>query len=74
MELEQERQAHRDFSGRHGKDEDEHHLPVRASPLITSRHECETACVQHDLDGQQREDEITPREKSDQTQREQCHR
>src|SRR3954452_4677969 len=71
MVLQKEREAHRYFSGCHCQDEQEHYLPIGTSPLITPGDEREAARVQHDLHRHQGENEVTPREKSDQTQREQ---
>ena len=73
MELQEECETDRRFSCCHGQDEQEHDLPIRLSPMITSGDERETACVQHDLDAHQGKNQITPRQKSDQTQREQRH-
>jgi len=73
MELKKQRQAHRYFGRCHCQDEQEHDLTVRSPPLIAPGDERESASVQHYLDAHQGKDEITPREKSDQTQREQAH-
>lgn len=48
-------------------------MSIGLSPVITPGDKRETACVQHDLDAQQGKNEITPRQESDQTQREQRH-
>ena len=74
MKLKQQRETNGDFGRRHREYEQEHYLSVRAAPSITACDKSETGRVQHDLNGHQRENEITPREKSDQTQREQDHR
>ena len=69
-----ERQSNRDLGGRHGEDEQKHHLPIRLRPTRSRCDEGEAASVEHDLNAHQREDEITPREKSREPQREQDRR
>ncbi|MCU1225226.1 MAG: hypothetical protein JWQ42_3319 [Edaphobacter sp.] len=74
MEQKYERQSDRDFSGRHRENEQEHHLTVRLSPPGASRDERQAARIEHDLNAHEGEDEVTPREKSRETQREQDRR
>jgi hypothetical protein len=74
MELQKKRQTYGDFGGGHGQNEQEHYLSVGTSPAIAPGNKRQAACVQHDLDAHQGEDQITPRQKSDQTQREQGRR
>jgi hypothetical protein len=74
VEQEHERQAHGNFSRRHRENEQKHHLTVRLSPSGSGCDERQAACVEHDLNTHEREDEITPREKSRETQREQDRR
>ena len=74
MEQEHERQSDRDFGRRHCENEQEHHLTVGLSPPGASRDERQTARIEHDLNAHEREDEVTPREKSRETQCEQDRR
>ena len=66
-----ERQSNRDLSRGHGEDEQKHHLAVRLRPARSRCDKRETARIQHDLNAHERKDEITPREKSREPQREQ---
>src|SRR5271154_1144190 len=74
LKLHYKREAHGNLRGSSSKDKQEHDLPLGLTPLRTSRNEGKTARVEHDLDAHQREDQITPREKSGQTQNEQHRR
>ena len=74
MVEEYERQSDRHLGGRHGENEQKHDLAVRLRPSRASRDECQAARVEHDLNAHEREDKVTPREKSRETQREQDRR
>lgn len=64
-------EPHRNLGRRHGYDKEEHHLTVHLPPARARGNEREPAGVQHDLDAHQREDQVTPREKTGQPQQKQ---
>jgi hypothetical protein len=74
VEEEHKGQSDRDFSRRHCENEQKHYLTVGLSPPGASRDERQPARIEHDLNAHEREDEVTPREKSRETQREQDRR
>lgn len=67
-------QADRHLSGGHGEDEQEHDLAIWLRPPRSCSNESQTARIEHDLNAHEREDEVTPREKSCQTQQKQDRR
>src|SRR5277367_5879234 len=67
-------QSDGDFGSGHGEDKEKHDLPIGLSPSRAGCDECEAACIEHDLNAHEREDEITPRDQSCQPQREQDRR
>lgn len=74
MEQEYERQSDRDFGRSHCEDKQKHYLTVRLSPPGASRDERHAARIEHDLNAQEREDQVPPRQKPGETQREQDRR
>jgi hypothetical protein len=64
VEQEYECQSDGDFGRRHCENEQEHHLTVRLPPPGASCDEGQAARIEHDLNAHEREDEVTPREKS----------
>ena len=71
VQLQQQRQADRNFRRCHRQDEDEHDLPIWLSPSRARYDEGKACCVQHDLDRHQDEEQVTTHEKPDQSQRKQ---
>src|SRR5919106_2297815 len=60
LQLEHQRQPHRDLRRRHGQDEDEHHLTVGLSPTRPGDDEGQPRSIQHDFDREQDEDDVAP--------------
>ena len=74
MEQEYERQSDRDFGRRHCENKQKHYLTIRLPPPGASRDERQAARIEHDLNAQEREDEVPPGQKPGETQREQHRR
>src|SRR6185312_220181 len=66
-----QRQSHGDFGGRHGQDEQEHHLAVGLVPARTGDHERQPRRVQHDLDRHEDEDHVAASQHADDAEHEQ---
>src|SRR5882724_898765 len=69
LQLEQQRQSHRDLRRCHGQDKDEHHLTVSLSPTGSGDDEGQPRSIQHDFDGEQDENDIAPHQDTDQPER-----
>jgi hypothetical protein len=71
VEQKYERQSDRNFGRSHCENKQKHYLTVGLPPPGASRDECQAARIEHDLNAQEREDEVPPRQKPGETQREQ---
>ncbi len=71
MEQEYERQSDRDFGRSHCENKQKHYLTIRFPPPGASRDERQAARIEHDLNAQEREDQVPPGQQSGETQREQ---
>ena len=74
MEQEYERQSDRDFGRSHCENKQKHYLTSRLPPPGASRDERQAARIEHDLNAHEREDQVPPRQKPGETQREQDRR
>jgi HD superfamily phosphohydrolase YqeK len=74
VEQQNERQSHRDLGRRHGENKQKHDLTVRLSPARARSDERQAAGIEHDLNAQEREDQVPPCQESRQPQREQDRR
>ena len=74
MEQEYEAQPDRNFGGCNGENKQKHYLTVRLPPAGTSRDKGQAARIEHDLNAHEREDQVPPRQKPGETQREQNRR
>ena len=59
-----EREPDGNFGGRHGENEEEHHLAIRLSPARSRGDKAESGRIEHHLNRHQREDHVAPRQQS----------
>ncbi len=71
VKLQDQCQADRGFRSRHSEDEDEHDLTVGLRPASPGCDKRQSGGIEHDLDGHQNENEITPHQQTGHSQREQ---
>jgi hypothetical protein len=60
IKLQDKRQPHGNLSRGHGKDKNEHNLPVGLSPMNTGNHKSQASRIQHDFDGEEDEKNVAP--------------
>jgi hypothetical protein len=71
MKLQNHSESDGDLGGGHGDDEEKHHLTIHLPPTGAGGDKSQTAGIEHNFHAHQRENEITPREKSGQPQQKQ---
>jgi hypothetical protein len=64
IELEHQRQSHRDLGSCHCQYENEHYLPIGLLPSGTSYDKGQSCGIQHHLDGHEDENRVPPNQKS----------
>src|SRR3981189_756523 len=67
VEQETERQPDEHFGRRNCENKQKHYLTIRLPPPRASRDERQAACVEHDLNAQEREDEDPPGQQAAET-------
>jgi hypothetical protein len=71
MKLQNHGESNRNLGSGHRNDEEKHHLTIDLPPARTGSYKGQPAGIQHNFHAHQRENEITPREKSGQPQQKQ---
>ena len=71
MKQQDERQSDGYLGRGHRQNEEKHDLPIGLAPAGARRNEGQAAGIEHDLDAHQRENKVTAREESGETQYEQ---
>lgn len=71
VQPEHQREAHGNFGGGHGQDEEEHHLAVGLAPAGSCNDKAEAGCIEHHLNRHQRKYHVAAGQQSGQPQREQ---
>jgi hypothetical protein len=67
VEQEYERQSDSHFGRRHCENKQKHYLTIWLPPTGASRDERQAARVEHDLNAQEREDQVPPGQQSGKT-------
>src|SRR5271165_6501245 len=71
IDLQDQCESDGDFGGRHRQNEHKHHLSVGLMPSRPGDHKCQPRRIEHDLERHKYKNQVTPCEKTGQSQREQ---